>query len=415
MSVIGIISEYNPFHHGHLYHLDQAKNEINPAGVICIMSGNFVQRGGPALVNKWSRAEMALASGVDLVLELPVLYATRSAYWFARGGIESLYRTKVVTHLAFGVENDDAGKLTRAARHLTFETADFRRNLKDGLEKGYSFPRARARALSLELPTSASLWSNPNNILGLTYLQVLQELCIPMEPVLIKRKGSGYLEQCLNNSLLPSATAIRNTLRKRPGLYLQTLPEIKEFLPQASFEILYREFSQGRGPVFLENMAPQVITLLRRSTKKDLQQIIDVSEGLENRLLKAAQETADLNDFLQLVKMKRFTYTRLQRFLVHLLLNYTIERESFLSNGPPYLRVLGFTSRGRELLRQIKSKTSLPLITKGAHSRKHCCHSEIYRAYWEMDVLATNLYALLLPSENERKGNLDYLRGPVYH
>lgn len=415
MDVIGIISEYNPFHLGHLYHLEQVKEKVKHARTVCVMSGNFVQRGEPALVIKWARAEAALASGVDLVLELPALYAVRSAYWFARGGVETLWRTGVVTHLSFGVENDDIGGLTAAAGLLSNETPSFRRFLRAALKKGYSFPRARAEALSQELEVSSSLWSSPNNILALTYLQILQELDISFVPVPIRRTGSGYLQEDLESSLLPSASAIRRALLMNPGFTVYTaLDKIKEFLPPATFGVLEREFSAGRGPVSLTNLAPQLMTLLRRSVRTDLQKTVDVTEGLESRLLKAAQLTADLDEYLALVKTKRFTYTRLQRFLIHLLLDYTDEKAAYLTSGPPYLRVLGFTARGRELLKQIKSKSTLPVITKGAHAYKFHGQSGTFRAFWDTDVVATNLYTLLFPSPPERKGNLDYFRGPVH-
>ena len=412
MSVAGIISEYNPFHNGHLYHLEQVKNSLRPDGIICVMSGNFVQRGEPAIFDKWARAEMALSNGVDLVLEMPVLYAVRSAYWFARGGVESLYRTGVVTHLAFGVEDDDMEGFTRAVHVLTRETPAFRQNLRASLQKGCSFP-ARAEALTLELKEHASLWNSPNNILGLAYLRILRELNIPLQPFLIKRRGSGYLAENLSAALLPSATAIRKKLLQQRDNYEQALPEIKDFIPAAAYQVICREVTQGRGPVSFEDLSSQVMTLLRRSCKEDLRQIVDVSEGLETRILKAAQLTTELRSLLETVKTKRHTYTRLQRFLIHLLLNYTVDKGAFLTLDPPYLRVLGFTSRGRELLKQIKAKAALPVITKGAHTRKLCLQDDVFRSFWQMDVLATNLYTLLFPSPEQRTGNLDYLKGPA--
>lgn len=415
MRVVGIVSEYNPFHTGHLYHLEQVKNRLAPDGIICVMSGNFVQRGEPAIVNKWARAEMALSHGVDLVLELPALYAVRSAYWFAKGGVESLYRTGIVTHLACGVENDDLDGLARTAQRLTHETPAFRRNLRIALQQGLSFPRARAHALALELDGLAPLWSRPNNTLALAYLRILREQNIPLQPVLIKRKGSGYMAGDLPAAatLLPSATAIRKSLLTGRDSWEHALAGIDNFLPPAAAAVLHREFMQGRGPVSFDDLAPHIMTLLRRSSEEDLRQIVEVSEGLETRILKAAQQTADLKDLLERIKTKRFTYTRLQRFLIHLLLNYTADQNVLLSSGPPYLRVLGFTARGRELLREIKVKAALPVIIKGAHSRKFCSRDRAFRVFWQTDVQATNLYTLLMSSPEERIGNLDYFKGPV--
>lgn len=413
MKTIGIIAEYNPFHPGHLYHLKQAKKMIIHDGVIAVMSGHFTQRGELAIIDKWARAEMALRQGIDLVLELPVLYSCRSAYWFARGGIETLHKTGIVTHVAFGVETDDLALLRTTAKILANEPLSYQEALKAALKEGLSFPDAKAKALMKNLPSSSKALGSPNNILALSYLQVLEELNLSITPVTIKRKGADYHDSHLSSTVFPSATAIRKQLFMPSKASLESLNSLKDFLPPKVHEILTREIKCGKGPVNLQSLSPIIMALLRRSTLDELENIIDMTEGLENRIKKTAQETTNIHDFLEKLKTKRYTYTRLQRFLVHLLLSYTKQKEKILPYGPPYLRVLGFTEQGKYLLKEMKQKSSLPIIIKGAHSNKYISNSPSFKTFWEMDVLATDIFSLALPKENLRSGGLDYYKGPV--
>lgn len=418
MPVTGIVAEYNPFHLGHLYHLQETKKQLPDNKIICVISGHFLQRGEPALLNKWARAEMAVAGGADLVLELPVLYSCRSAYWFGRGGLELLNATKLVTHISFGVENDNIAALEQTANVLVEEGPDFQEYLRQSLQQGFSYPRARSLALEKLLGKGAGeIWSNPNNVLALAYLRVLKELNLPLTPLPIKRSGTDYNKSQLEPGKYPSATAIRTLLNSYPWhQFPDALAAAQTYLPPATVSIMAREYQEGRCPVQFESLAPQILTLLRRSSVLELSQLIEVKEGLENRLHEAALTSVTLADFLSQVKTKRFTYTRLQRFLIHLLLNYTKEKETALAGGPPYLRVLAFNEAGQALLRRIKTKTSLPIINKGGHSNNQAVSSEHFRSFWEMDVLASNLYSLLYPTLTARTGGADYLLSPVrYH
>lgn len=408
MKALGVISEYNPFHFGHSYHLHKAKEASGLDTIVCVMSGNYVQRGEPAIFDKWSRAEMALCQGIDLVLELPVLYATHSAYWFARGGIETLYKTGIVTHLTFGVETHKPELLFQAAELLASETSDFQASIKTALKKGLSFPKARAKVLDTLLSSSESV-DSPNNILGISYLQVLNERNIPLIPVPIIRKGLGYNENALIRDKLPSATAIRRILNSTTT---EDLAAIVDFVPSEILAIIKREIDQGRGPILPDSLNNQFMALLRKSKADDLRNIVDVTEGLENRILHKAQSAVSYKDFLDRLKTKRYTYTRLQRFLIHLLLDYTKEKEKYLNSGPPYLRVLGFSSKGRKLLKKIASEVNIPLITKAAHAEKFIQSDHHFRVFWEMDTLATDLYSLLYPNTSARTGRQDYYRKP---
>lgn len=426
MNVLGIVAEYNPFHNGHLYHLQKARQEAQADYVICVMSGNFVQRGEPALLDKWARAKMALSQGVDLVFELPVLYATRSAYWFAKGGILSLARTGLVTHVAFGVETPEPALLQEIALLLAQEPPAFRDLLRQGLKEGLSFPRARAKALFPRHREQQELLDNPNNVLALSYLQVLQEEQSPLIPIMLERQGSAYLDDTLKEGVLPSATALRHKLTENaaaertdnPAItdaFFSNLNNLSAYLPPATVQILENEYLAGKTPVSLQDLDSILLTLLRRTTKKDLQQIVDVSEGLENRIAKIAAQCHSLSDFLSSLKTKRYTYTRLQRFLIHLLLNYTKSENDFLKDGPPYLHLLGYTRKGQALLKMLKKKTALPLIIKGSQINKYLPTNPILHRFWEYDVRATNLYTLLYPQSSTRCGNLNYLQRPVFY
>jgi predicted nucleotidyltransferase len=425
MNVLGIIAEYNPFHNGHLYHLQKARQEVQADYVICVMSGNFVQRGEPALLDKWARAKTALSQGIDLVFELPVLYATRSAYWFAKGGILSLARTGLVTHVAFGVETPEPALLQEIALLLAQEPPAFRDLLRQGLKEGLSFPQARAKALFPSHRQQQELLQNPNNVLALSYLQVLQEEQLPLTPIMLERQGSAYLDDTLKEGVLPSATALRLALTtaaaaqtKNPALpaaFCRKLNELAPYLPPATVQILKNEYLSGKTPVSLQALDTALLTILRRTTENDLRQIVDVSEGLENRITKIAAQSHNLTDFLAALKTKRYTYTRLQRFLIHLLLNYTKSENDLLKDGPPYLHLLGYTPKGQELLKQLKKKARVPLIIKGSQSKKHIPTNPVLQLFWEYDVRATNLYTLLYPQSAARQGNLDYLHQPVFY
>lgn len=409
MNVLGIIAEYNPFHNGHRYHLEQARQKACADGVVCVMSGNFVQRGEPAFLDKWARAQMALNQGVDLVFELPVLYATRSAYWFAKGGVLSLYRTGIVSHLAFGVETAEPALLKEIAKLLANEPASFQKLLRQELKTGSSFPKARAKALPAELAEEDRLLHSPNNVLALAYLQVLEEEKIPLTPVMIQRQGSGYHDRTLEPNKLPSATALRQALLNGNA----KLHELTEYMPVTTQEIIAAEYRAGKGPFSLTLLDAPLLTLLRRASREELRQIVEVTEGLENRIQKTAASAENIAGFLDALKTKRYPYTRLQRFLIHLLLNYTKKEETLLSEGPPYLRLLGFTPKGQGLLKMMKQKAVLPLITKGSQIKKYLPDSRLQQ-FWEFDVRATNLYSLLYPDAARRQGNFDYLRKPVF-
>lgn len=393
MQVIGIIAEYNPFHLGHLYHLTEAKKKIENSGVIAVLSGSFLQRGEPALVNKWVRTEMALKAGIDLILELPVAFSSRSAYWFALGGVRTLAATGIVTHLAFGAETDDLAQLKETAQKLNYEDPLFMQKIEEYLSLGHSYPKSRSLALkNMDI-------SQPNDILAVAYLRVLEQLETTIEPLLIPRIGSYHAQRPENG--LASATAIRK-------LILEGDQNWTRYLPQWSAQLLLKEFNEGRGPVTLTSLEQSIFTVIRRMGPHQIRKIIEVSEGLENRLYELAQKTGNIEILLNKLKTKRYTYTRLQRLVIHVLLNFT---KDLSITSPQYLRVLGFNKRGKELLKKMKKSSTLPIITKFSDGYHEI--NDQGKKILDLEVLATDLYFLGFPNKDERSGRQDFYKSPV--
>lgn len=393
MQVIGIIAEYNPFHLGHLYHLQEAKKKIENNGVVAIMSGSFLQRGEPALVDKWVRTEMALKAGVNIVLELPTAFAVRSAHWFAQGGVKSLAATGIVTHLAFGAETENLSHLKDLAQKINNEDPDLSQRIEEYLKLGYSYPKSRSLALG-----NHDIYK-PNDVLAVAYLRVLDQLESTMEPILIKRIGNYHAQKPEKG--IASATAIRK-------LILNNDPSWVRYLPHWSSQLLLSAFKSGRGPVTLKSLEQAIMAVIRRMSPQEIKGIIEVSEGLENRLLEIAQQTGDIEILLNKLKTKRYTYTRIQRLLIHLFLNFT---EELSIDSPQYLRVLGFNKRGRELLKIMKKRSTLPIITK--FSRGYQEVNNTGKRILDLEILATDLYHLGFPKTQERKGHQDFYRSPM--
>lgn len=416
LKVLGIVAEYNPFHMGHLYHLQKAQEIVNPNFTIALMSGNFTQRGEPAIVDKWARTQMALKNGIDLVLELPTLYACQTAELFASGAVQILHHTGLVTHMAFGSEYTDSQDLKRIARILVKEPPKYKELLRTGLNKGLSFPSARLEAikkylLDEEQNTDLSstlintIMSGSNSILALEYLKALLRLNSPIEPVIIPRIGSSYNELGIKGKF-SSATAIRNIILSGRG-WESIIPAI----PNTSLEILKEAIDCGRGPISLHSFEQLLLALVRRASSKEIATWMDVEEGLENRIKKFALESTNIEDFLLKTKTKRYTYTRLQRILIHGIL--TITRDNLMdfesTGGPRYLRILGFNTRSTSLLNKLKETSHLPIITKPSHY--YHLGDDNMRAMFQYDILATDLYSLAFPNKEQRMGGQELTQG----
>lgn len=399
MKIMGIIAEYNPFHLGHSYHLNKAREIIQPDGIIAVLSGNFLQRGEPALIDKWARAQMALRGGIDLVLELPAAFACRSALWFATGGVKTLENTGIVSHLAFGAEANNLKILLEVANLLNSETPEFKTALAKYLDQGLSYPQARHLALETLDHQNLKGLENPNNILAIAYLRSLELIQSQMQPVLIKRQGN-YHSTNIEEGFM-SASAIRHSFAVNNRIW-------QEHVPPTTKDILEEQVAQGKGPVYFHNFSESILAIIRRSSPNELKNIIEMEEGLENRVFQVAQSATSLNELMEMLKTKRYTYTRIQRLLIHILINF---RQDCIFEEPQYLRVLGFNNQGKELLKLIKTKSLLPIITKFAHGRKLL--SPAGQKMLDLETRATDIYALGFPAQEHRCGRQDFYRSPI--
>ncbi len=405
MKVLGIISEYNPLHSGHVYHIEASRDKINTTHTLCVMSGQFVQRGEPAIVDKWARASMALQAGVDLVLELPVVFSCASAELFAYGAVRMLHHTGIVDFLCFGSEQGEIGSLWRIASILRDEPSEFKSLLKKHLKSGLSFPAAREKALMAylrELPEN--IISQSNNILAIEYLKALKKMKSSIQPVTVKRMGSLHQDTNIASSF-SSATSIRNYIGQGGSL---SNPLLSGNLPLSTQNILQKCFMNNRGPVFPEAFSSIILHRLRTMDAESLKNVPDVQEGLENRLISSAMQTGTLEDLIESVSTSRYPYTRIKRIVMDLLLGISkTQLKSFLEDGScGYLRVLGFNEKGRELLQQIQKKASLPLIIKVSNHRNQL--TGLSREMFEYDIRSTNTYVLGYSDPAQRTGDQDY-------
>lgn len=410
MTTVGIIAEYNPLHNGHVHHFEEAKRLSGANRAVVVMSGPFTQRGEPAVAGKRARTEMALAMGADLVLELPVAYALQPAEWFAFGAVSLLDATGVVDSLCFGSEAGSLAQLLPLAAFLAEESSELKDALRRQMAEGASFPAAFSRAAaeawaapgenSPEAAMAAELLRQPNNSLGLHYLIALQRLGSAIKPLTVPRTGAGFHDPLRPGSPIASATAIRRLLLDggSPAAYL----------PAYSGEILAREQAAGRGPVQAEAFAPQLRHALLTRSAAELRGLLDVNEGLEHRVKKVLPglEPFSVAGLLQALKSKRYTHTRLQRMLMHILLNHGKEELSpaRLAEGPAYIRVLGFRDSGRDLMKAMKRAASLPVITSAAR---------FDHPMLERDVQAAAVHAAAYHPSASRELFADYLEPPV--
>lgn len=410
MAVLGVVSEYNPFHNGHQYLFDKAGQTENFDAIICVMSGNFTQRGEAAIFNKWSRAEMALRSGADLIIELPFCFAVRSAYYFARGALQLLQRTGVVTHLAFGCENNHLPTLKGVADILCHEPDEFKTLLKKNLSDGLSFPLARSRALQSHLNSDLSgTLLGPNNILAIEYLRILQEENIDFQPIAIKRSGSHYHDTEV--SPLPSATAIRQALA-----HSSDLSSLQSSLPPGSLEVAERELAGGRYSSGLESIERSIIMMIRSMSIDQLRSIYEISDGLEYRIKEAANNAGTLNQLLTQIKSKRYNMTRICRSLLYILFSLTSHQmNNFDRFGPQYLHLLGFSAKGQKILQAMKINSQLTVVNRASDMKKICEENphSVLSQMANLDRHATDVYSLLYDNPDQRRGSLDYITSPV--
>ena len=405
MKIVGLITEYNPFHAGHLYHMQRARELTGADYCVVLMSGSFVQRGEPAIFDKYRRTKAALLAGADLVLEMPVAFSTASAHEFAAYGV-ALLSAIGVDAVVFGSECGQIEFLKQAASALNHESAEFQERLRKGLKAGLTYPQARAKALGetqaggtrvenvedFHANTDVSnshIWSSilnsPNNILGIEYLRAAEDLHSPMEFYTISRKGSGYHEDTLADANFPSASAIRGIIRNSLSKDKDLLDILASHLPAVTHPAY-----TGAVPVFVDDFSEllNAAVLQMQATFS----IADLSPELAARLAKPPYFPLSFEERIQALKTRQLTYTRVSRALLHLVLGM---REEDISRWKDegyalYARILGFRRQSSPLLSCLHKKSSIPLITKMADAAQNLSPSAL--ALLEQEVYASHLY-----------------------
>lgn len=416
--VLGIIAEYNPFHNGHLYHLETSKKITGCDYTVAIISGNFMQRGSTSVVDKWSKTKMALQNGVDLIIELPVLYSISSSENFADGAIKILNSLGIIDYLSFGSETPDIAVLDSIADILCNEPKDYKKLLATELDMGLSFPKARENAL-LDYIKNTNTFENdkpnfekykkalssPNNILGIEYLKALKKYNSSIKPICVNRFATDYNSSDLYGNIA-SATAIRELIKNND------FNSIKTVIPENSYSVLMDCINSGHIVPELNCFEKEIIYTLRKMSIEEISNLPDVSEGLEFSIKKAANSCNNINEFLDIVKSKRYTITRLQRILLYALLDISKDDMQLSKQvKKTYVRVLGFNDNGKKLVSEIATKhPELKLITSVKKFVDGNSDKDL-KVLFDKDVFATDIYSLAF--ENNSLANLDFKNGVI--
>ncbi|MFR8104615.1 MAG: nucleotidyltransferase [Clostridia bacterium] len=405
--VLGIIAEYSPFHNGHLYHLVESKNRAGAEAVICVISGNFMQRGIPSVIDKWTKTEMALLCGADLVIELPTVYSISSAENFAQGAIKILNSLKLIDTISFGSETSDIQILDKFASVLYQEPKEYVSILNHELSKGFSYPKARENALLMylnDIRKYANVLSSPNNILGIEYLKALKRLKSPITPMTIKREKVGYHDNSTVNGFA-SATAIRKMITQ------EKFKEIQNVVPENIYSILEEKIKKGNTVPGIERFEKEILYTFRKMSLSQIAELPDVNEGLEHSIKKAASSCNNIKDFITIVKSKRYTQTRIQRIALYALLGITKKDIAISQKVTPYIRVLGFNSIGKHLISEINLLNPKLDIIVSVKRYLDIISNKNLKRLLETDILATDMYTL--GYEYDSWANLDFTKKVV--
>jgi len=391
MKTAGIICEYNPFHFGHAGHIEKTRQILgDKTAIICVMSGNFVQRGDFAILNKHARAEMAIHCGADLVIELPAPYALMSAEGFAKAGVYLLDMLGICDYLSFGSEAGNIELLYDAAETIASNEADILTG--EWLGKGLSYASAQQKAAEALIGERADIFKLPNNVLGIEYIKALIDCDSSIQPLTMPRTGGDH-----DSDTGFSASAIRKAMING------NVPE--KLMPEAAVSICSNEILSGRGPVSIKNAEQAILSRLR--TIEDYSDIPGISEGLGQRFKRNASNEPSISLILEKVKTKRYTMSRLRRTLICAVLNI---RTKDIKTPPPYIRVLAMNSTGMDLLGKARKKVKLPVITKPAAVYKMDDHSI---KMFELEAAATDFYVLAYPDESQRTGGQEWRQSPI--
>lgn len=399
--VLGIVTEYNPFHNGHVLHLNESKKLTNADFTIAIMSGNFVQRGDTAIFDKWARTEMALKQGIDLVIELPTLYAISSAENFAEGAVKILSTLGIIDYISFGSEIGEIKALNDVAEVLYREPREFSELIKNQLRSGLSYPKAREIAISLYFgssPKYTDILQNPNNILGVEYLKALKKYKSPIKTLTIKRNYSDYNSKTVKKGVA-SATAIRTMIAEGKNVH--------SVVPFESYEIMEKLIKDGEYVPSIKAFEKEIIYILRKMPIQDIADLPDVTEGLENRIKQAANSSNTLEELITKIKTKRFTQSRIQRILLYALIGIREKDIQMSRRTLPYIRVLGFNKHGKRIISSIAENNPKAKIVVSVKRFVENNKEQKLQTMMAKDIASTNIYTLGF--KNQRGiANLDY-------
>lgn len=382
MKICGIIAEYNPFHAGHAYHIAETKKKLGEdTAIVCVMSGNYVQRGDAAILEKYTRARAAAQCGADLVLEMPLSAALSSAAGFAWGGVELLEKLNCVDYISFGSECGDLDKLIETAHLLrSDELAPF---LKESLRSGLSYAAAQHKALGEIAPEYAELLETANNTLGIEYLQALQTLKSSIAPITVTRSGAAHDAETLSANAHPSASALRRMI------FAQNSSSCLPYLPRTSAEVLYTALNSGTAPASVQSVSIALLSHLRRFSVQEIGSYTSGDEGLSNRLYQAIRTQHSFDDICLTAQTRCYPLARIRRVLLRMFLSLD---DSFTPDAH-YARVLAIGPNGRKILRAAEN-ADLPLIVKPTSERNL---PDAVQKYLKCDELADDLYALMQP------------------
>lgn len=396
-----MVVEYNPLHNGHIYHIEQSKQVSNADIVIAVMSGQFLQRGEPAIVDKWCRTEMALNSGVDIIIELPYVYSTAQASDFAKGAI-TLLSAIGCANFAFGSESGSITPFLNSYHLIEHNRTMYNNYIRHYMQLGISYPKALHAAyekLQQNKPNSYIDLTQPNNILGFHYIEAAQLLSTSMAPLTFPRIGAGYHDDLLHEHCIASATGIRKTIFEQKSLI-----SIQNFIPNATFERLQKWKEQHHIFASWAAFWPLLQFTIVRHTPQQLTQFAEVSEGIEFALVKAAKTSSSFTQFMHKIKSKRYTWTRLQRMLTHIFTGLTKQQLQNITQ-PSAIRLLGMTTNGQRYLSTYKKEFTLPII-----SRVGAANDDMLK----IDIHATNMYALGIELyKGKQPINRDYQTPPI--
>ena len=386
-SKLCIISEYNPFHFGHLYHLNESISQTDTDFKVAIISGNFVQRGEPSIINKWEKAKVALSAGFDLVLELPTLYAISSAENFANGSIKIADQIGS-NYISFGTESGDLEKLKKLSSLINKNEKEYITNVKGKIAEGFSYPKSQELVIDKMFGNEFLGVCKPNNILGLEYLKSLNAISSNIIPITVKRD--------LDKS---SSSDIRALLRTS-GFKIE---DLKNSIPDFSYEVLAENIENGNAVLSLKAFEKEIIYILRTIDNEKLKNIPDIPENMLSNLKKIACSTNSLDELITALKNKSITQARIQRILLYILLEITKSDMELSKRITPYVRVLGMSENGKKILSDISK--DINVITSVKAFEKTCDDSDLLRML-EIDKKATDIYTLAYVKDSV--ANLDY-------